>query len=298
MPSVRPAGFRSCVVRAAALAGALLLFVPTLLAPARAATAPACGDRFVVIREQNAPILIGASTEAEIIVVQGLATPPAQISISSGCPLAPLRVKLSKRGAVMKATWPANGCGVDGRTRLRATLAPACQLSGVLKKRKSKPLVFRAAPSTCGDGVLDAGRPEQCEPNLGCTGGRRCGTDCRCTSPVTIVTLPPRPPTTLPNGGTTVTTTVTTTTSTTQPSTGACGNATAPTCNGTCAGDYVCTIGACVDDFQQCFDNLDCDSNYCFVDFGLCASVQSCFVNDECFSGLCGTFSSCFCWYF
>ena len=291
---------RSSAVRVPTLAlvAASLLCLLARFAPA--ATAPACpSDRFAV-SQRSAVALIGRTAQAEIVVVEGLTTAAPQISITSGCTPVRARIKTTKAGASLDASWPKTGCAGEHKVRAKLTISAACNMSGVLKKANAKPIKFTAAPSTCGDGVVDTGRGEECEPGLECSGGGLCVGVCRCQQPITVATLPPRVTTTISIPPTTTSTVLggTSTTSTTLPSSGSCGAAQAPVCNGTCAGSNVCTDGVCIEPLETCFENADCASNYCFVDFGLCAGFASCGSDDDCASGLCGTFSSCFCWYF
>jgi hypothetical protein len=266
-----------------------------------AATVPTCpSDRFAVV-ERNAAALIGSTPQAEILLVQGLTTSTPHVAISSGCSPVPARLKMAKGGVVLKASFPKAGCAGEKKVGLKATISAGCEITGVLKKSKRKPIRFKATPSTCGDRVVDPVRGEECEPGLGCGGGGLCVGACRCQQATTVPTLPPRSPTTTPTTPTTSTTRVSTpTTSTTQPPTGSCASSAPPTCGGECAGGYACTAGLCVDVFQLCFANDECDSGFCVLtdeEFGICAETQSCTLNDECDSGLCVLYNECFCWY-
>jgi hypothetical protein len=285
-------------VRTATLVAASLLCVLARFAPA--ATGPTCpSDRFAVIA-RSAVALIGRTSQAEIVVVQGLTTAAPQISITSGCTPVRARIKKTKAGVSLEASWPKTGCAGERKVRAKVTISAGCNMSGVLNKANAKPVKFTAGPSACGDGVVDTGRGEECEPGLGCSGGGLCVGACRCQQPITVPTLPPRVSTTtsLPPSTTSTMLGGTSTTSTTLPASGTCGDAQAPVCDGTCAGGYVCADGVCIEPLEACVDNTDCASNYCFVDFGVCGGFASCASGDDCASGLCGTFNSCFCWYF
>jgi hypothetical protein len=285
--------------RATALAGASL--VACLGGSAPAATGPACpGDRFAVV-ERSAAALIGSTPQAEILVVQGLTTSTPQVAISTGCSPVRARLKKAKGGVVLKASWPKTGCAGEKKVGMKATISAGCEITGILKKSKQKPIKFKATPSTCGDRVVDPARGEECEPGLGCGVGGLCVGACRCRQATTVPTLPPRSPTTTPTTATTSTTRVSTpTTSTTLPPTGSCQSSAFPTCGGECVGGYACTTGLCADFFQLCFAHDECDSGFCvFTDeeFGFCADFQSCAADDECDSETCVLYNECFCWY-
>src|SRR4029077_11133394 len=57
---------------------------------------------------------------------------------------------------------------------------------------KVKPQSFQAAPSSCGDGVVDRGAPEECDSGVGCATGGTCAANCHCqvALPTTTTTLP------------------------------------------------------------------------------------------------------------
>jgi len=293
----------------------LTLLAALTLLPGRSLAAPAApvcpGGRFLVVAEPGSPPLVGAGTEPEVIAIQGLETPPGIVVISSGCGRVIANVKLSKRGALLKAAWPSGGCRGEDAIRLKATIDTNCRVSGTIKKKKQKPRKFTAALSTCGDGVVDA-QTEECEPAAGCQGGRACGGDCRCVRPTTT-TLARPPVSTLPviqstttststtaTGGQASSTVTTSSTSTTVQAGGSCGEAAAPMCTAECGSGIVCTNALCADPDQACFDDEDCDAGFCvlFGDFGICAVDESCGAEDEsCASGLCVSYTSCFCWY-
>ena len=297
----------------------LALLAALTLFPSRSHAAPAApvcpGGRFIVVPEAGAPSLIGGSAGPEVIVIKGLEAASGIVETSSGCRRNLLTIKVNKRGAVVKAVWPAGGCQGESALRLKATIDPSCQMSGVIKKKKQTPRKFAAALSTCGDGTVDA-VTEECEPGLGCSGGRACGTTCRCVRPTTTTvprtfastsTIPSTQSTvttststtsTAGQGATTSTTSTTSSTATTAPGS-SCQAASAPMCGGTCDIDFVCTDSLCADPDQLCSGNEDCDSGFC-VDlgaFGICAVAESCGVGDEtCATGLCVSYQSCFCW--
>ena len=280
-------------------AGATLCLLVFGVADATAAaTAPSCpGGRFLVRRAPGEPVLIGSITNTEAVVVRNLEAPPAAIEITSGCRAVSVNLKVNKRGAVLRAMWPKHAClGQKGRVRLQATLDASCTLNGVLKRAGSPPIKFTAGLSTCGDGLVDVGAREDCEPSTGCSAGRACSpVSCRCALAPTTTTLPRGgSTTTLPGPTVTTTTTITggTTTTTTLPS-GSCGG-TPGTCGGACDAGSVCAYGICLSDF--CTTNFDCDSGFCETFYQRCGEPDACTTDFDCFTGNCGTFNGCFCW--
>jgi hypothetical protein len=297
----------------------LALLLPLCIAAAGDAEAapalPSCpGGRFLVARQPNEPALIGAAAAPEAIEVQGLGSPPGLIEISSGCGRILVNVKATKKGAVLRAAWPANGCRGEATVRLKATVDAACLMSGTIKKKKQKPVRFTAPLSVCGDAILDA-EVEQCDGSGACAGGGTCGSDCRCTRPSTSTTVRPAGSTSTTLPGTTVTTStsssstaagatstiVGTTTSTTSGAGASCQQSGPPTCGGTCGGNGIgCTSALCAAPDRPCTAHDECATNFCvfFGDFGFCADAESCGPGDEeCATGLCVTYDECFCWY-
>lgn len=282
--------------------GAAVCFLALWVASsAAAATAPSCpGGRFLVRRQPGEPVLIGSITLSEAVVVRSLESPPVAVEITSGCRAVSVRLKVTKQGAILRANWPGRAClGQKKRVRLQATIDAGCTLSGVLKKAGAAPIKFTAALSTCGDGVVDSGAREDCEPATGCSAGRACrAQDCRCALAPTTTTLPRgggATTTTLPGPTVTTTTTVatTTTTQTTLPQ-GGCGGSPG-TCGGSCDFGSTCTYRVCLSD--SCFSDFDCDSGLCETTFyNQCLEAQACTTDDDCFIGFCESFSGCFCW--
>jgi hypothetical protein len=293
-----------------ALLSALVLTPSHALA---APTAPRCpGGRFYVAPEAGAPPLIGATAEPEVIEIRGLEAAAGVVVISSGCGRVLLGIRVTKRGAVVKAVWPPGGCRGESAVRLKATIDADCVMNGVVRKKKQKPRKFTAALSRCGDGVVDA-QTEECEPQLGCV-NRTCEAGCRCARPTTTTTaivagattststqgtVPTSTSTSSTGGQVTSTVPTSTTTTTTLPG-GSCTDASAPMCSADCGSGIVCTDSLCADPDQLCSAHEDCDSGFCvFIgQFGVCAVDESCGAGDEsCDSGLCVSFTSCFCWF-
>lgn len=158
----------------------LLLLATVASRPAAAATcAP---GRFLV---QDSPIIGSVSTPTEdTIVLEGV-----QVSLEAGvgtCPAAVAKLKRTKSGLNLRVRWPA--CpGVTGAVRIRAHLDGTCAaMKGMVtagKPRRHKAFVARR--SRCGDGIVDVGAGEQCEPpdTASCNPDCRevdCGDHCTC----------------------------------------------------------------------------------------------------------------------
>jgi hypothetical protein len=106
------------------------------------------------------PLVPGSTTALDAVVLnrEGAA-------IASGCPVRSARLKGRKRGTRVKVIWPPGTCtGLRGRVRLTATIDPTCgSMQGKFVAKKLR-RTFRAARSTCGDGMVDRGGLEVCEP--------------------------------------------------------------------------------------------------------------------------------------
>src|SRR5512147_1328995 len=93
---------------------------------AAAAKAPACpGGRYVV---DGARLLEGEVLPGSDDVFFS----PTQVAIASGCRTAAVKLRGSKRGTTLKATW--SECeGATGKVKLKAKLDPSCQsLTGTM----------------------------------------------------------------------------------------------------------------------------------------------------------------------
>jgi hypothetical protein len=121
---------------------------------------PVCGSGRYLLPPGQRLVTGPAAPALDAVILAGDA-----ISIASGCPAQPARRKGRKSGTRIKVRWPANACGeLRGRVRLIATIDPACGvMQGKLVAKKLKQ-TFRATRSTCGDGTVDRGGLETCEP--------------------------------------------------------------------------------------------------------------------------------------
>jgi hypothetical protein len=215
-------------VRAPLFFALALLSLLALRHPAlsrKPAPTPCPGGRFL-LPAGSPPILNGGSADPDVVTVDDGHTPPL-LAIASGCLAAPGTVKATKKRTNVKGQWPT--CGVVAKVKLTASIEQAtCRtMTGTVKGKHLKRRRFTAVRSTCGDGVVDPGNGEECEPGvLECDEGA-C-VQCACTGPTTTslqgtpttsTTVPPTTTTTV-SGGTTSTTLgggATTTTLPTQP---------------------------------------------------------------------------------
>src|SRR5215471_3110624 len=126
-------------------------------APKRAPCRP---GRFLVDISE-APLLGGASTpEPDAVVFVA----PRELSLGTECPAVNGKVVAKRKFTHVAVTWPA--CGERRRVRLTGKIpSPACEvLEGQVKGRHLPAKKFTARRSLCGDGVVDTGGDEQCEP--------------------------------------------------------------------------------------------------------------------------------------
>jgi parallel beta-helix repeat protein len=169
------------------LALAIVLLSPFAgLALPKQAKPEACPDQRYLV--QGSPVMTGDASPESIVISH------RRISLGSACPVTHVRLRATKRGTRVKATWPS--CkGVRGRTRLTATIGQTCEtMSGTFESIRSRAKAnFSANHSICGDGVVDRGAGEQCDSGAGCQADQRCdNTVCTCSPGV--VTPPPPPP--------------------------------------------------------------------------------------------------------
>src|SRR5262245_25377999 len=144
----------------AAAAVALAWALPERAVAKKAPLAPPCaGGRFVVLGE---PLIPGAAA-AVVGAADAFQVGGGQVTLLGGCGAASARIKATRKGTRLRATWPS--CpGLRGRVTMRALIAPTCgQVAGKMKAKGYKhPFTATLRGPVCGDGVLDAG--EQCEP--------------------------------------------------------------------------------------------------------------------------------------
>jgi len=147
------------------LAAVVLTGVAVLAAAVPAAAKPAagtpCAGRFVVEAGKARsldPIIDIDSTR--------------RITIRTDCGPAPVKTKATRDGWRMTARW--KRCGGIRGLRLQARTDRACRLLRVRLRTGTSPIDFTAAPSRCGDGMVDGVSGEQCDP----PGTPGCAVDC------------------------------------------------------------------------------------------------------------------------
>jgi cysteine-rich repeat protein len=103
------------------------------------------------------------------------------VLIDPACGAAAVRV----RGSSIVAAWGA--CGSHARLRMRAHATADCSLlRGVVSAKGERASRFRAATSTCGDGIVDPGSGERCDDG-NFLDGDACDATCgRCSDPATL----------------------------------------------------------------------------------------------------------------
>ena len=140
-------------------------------AEARQLPTPCPTARYVVT--QGATELGGTTTDPVVVVMAD-----QQAILSGGCPATRTRVRVRRSGTRLLTTFAS--CGSLTNIRVRATLPPTCDaITGTLRAKKTKRIVFTASRSRCGDQIVDAGNGEECDATS-CSGDRTCSA-CGCT---------------------------------------------------------------------------------------------------------------------
>ena len=125
-----------------------------------------------------------------------------QITINSGCAPTIVRIRGTKKGTTVRATFKPNTCrNIKGKAKLTGLIDLTCkQLTGTFVAKKSKvKRPFVATISTCGDQFWDP-IGEECDAGQGCTQTEQCSAACACEP------LIPTTTTSVPHGTTTSTT--------------------------------------------------------------------------------------------
>lgn len=147
---------------------ALLLLVPP--ASARTKPDPCPARRYVVTGGAS---MIGDGSGQPVV----LALAEDSIAAVGGCSPTRQQMRVKRKGTIVKLRWKT--CDTRADVRLKATLATSCDtMLGKVRARRIGAVAFAAVPSVCGDGVLDAGAGEHCDPT-GCAAGQTCAS-CRC----------------------------------------------------------------------------------------------------------------------
>ena len=155
---------------------AVLVFAILAARPTDAAARPGgplCTGRYR-LSASTPPLIVNSSVAAsgpDAVVLE-----PGQVTIESGCPPVVPRLRRTRLGWKLGASWPA--CGTLRGVRLKATLPQSCRVLHGRLSARPRPLGrrFGASLVRCGDGVLDADAGEACDDgNL--EGGDGCN-DC------------------------------------------------------------------------------------------------------------------------
>ncbi len=150
------------------LVGWALLLTFGFAAPLGARTArtvTVCpGGRFIV----QAPGLALRTSPPSGSTADAIVLDESQISLvmgSGSCPSTSVRLTPGRKGTRIRARW-ASCSGIVGTVRLRANIDATCQTmkGGVADSKQNFKGRFTATLSRCGDGVVEAGDGEQCEP--------------------------------------------------------------------------------------------------------------------------------------
>jgi cysteine-rich repeat protein len=244
---------RGLVVLAASVA--LVLAFAGIGRSKKTAPKPCPGGRYIV---SGSALVTGDTSGPNEPVVIG-----PQVSIGNACNPVHAKLKATKKGTTVTATWPS--CqGLKGKVKLTAKLDPTCtSLTGKLTAKKSRLNESVVAQlSRCGDGIFDAGNGEQCD-GAACPDGAECGADCTCL-PLPTSTTTTTPTTT---GG------PTTTTSTTVPGQLDCSKT--PKSCALLGTDVNCCGNGTVDPGEECDDgtgsnSADCSANCLLPRCGNC----------------------------
>jgi len=160
------------------LAAAAVIIAVAATASARAPKPPVCRDGRFVTPPGTPPLIAGAIVAAPEALVIGGATPT--IAIAGHCPAVRVRIRGTRKGTRVVASWPKNACG-PGKVQLTAMIDAGCHaMQGVLRISRSRPVHFIAP--RCGDGMIDTVDGEACDGAAGCDAGQECSPDCRCVA--------------------------------------------------------------------------------------------------------------------
>jgi hypothetical protein len=121
-----------------------------------------CPDGRFVQAERILPAAGSAGGAFDALVVES-----GKISIESGCGPAKVHQKGLKSGATrVRAKW--GTCGTLRKVHLAGTIIedgePCRRFLGTVKAKKTDAIPFTATRSACGDGIVDAGAGETCDP--------------------------------------------------------------------------------------------------------------------------------------
>jgi Pectinacetylesterase len=177
----------------------VLTLVPAL--PALAKKAPVCPDGRFVQETRIIPVGGSAGGAFDVVVVQG-----GQISIGSGCAPVHAQLRGKKDGSTsVHAKW--KKCGDYRKVKLNARIVAdgdetCARLTGSLKAKKASAIALDATRTRCGDGIVDTGAGEACDPPGGACNDQ-CQTDGAIDAPARTWTWVPFDDAFCANGSTT-----------------------------------------------------------------------------------------------
>ena len=140
-----------------------------------------CSGRYILTQGGEA-IVADNTPSITVVSVTG-----RQISLGAHCGTVTGAVKAVKKGTNVAAAFKSCSAALL-KVKLKASIAADCStMTGIVRGKKLKPQRFQASLSRCGDGVVDAGKPEACD-GAPCDGGAPCLSDCTCgTAPPKVV---------------------------------------------------------------------------------------------------------------
>ena len=149
-----------------ALLVALVALVPGVAGAKKSSHTP-CGGRFLLDPGEAPPFASAASTGIDSFVLDG-----KKVTIGASC-TARAKLHATSSGWKVVARWKT--CAGIPRALLRAKVGYDCRdLAGTLGAKRHRPKAFAAHRSRCGDGLVDAGAGEQCDPP-----GNGCDATCK-----------------------------------------------------------------------------------------------------------------------
>jgi cysteine-rich repeat protein len=145
--------------------GAMLRPAGPVVAKEPRDVAPCGGGRYLIATGAGPLVAATSAGQAEAFVLDATRL----VSIDQGCPPVLAKVAGRTKGTRVKARWTRKRpcTQLRGLVRLKARFDPTCRtLRGILKAKRATPRKrqFTATLSVCGDGVVDGGAGEACEP--------------------------------------------------------------------------------------------------------------------------------------
>ena len=149
---------------------AVALCLASVVAPADGQPRRRCGDGHFLI-DGGIPVRLASGGSLATLVLQG-----RTVAIEPPCAPVRHRLRRTSDNTVLRARWAACA-GVTGPVRVGAALGLDCDaMGGVIRvPGEAATVPFKAQRSGCGDGIVDPGLGEECEP----PGTAGCDSYCR-----------------------------------------------------------------------------------------------------------------------